>query len=255
MVELARLLPSGLALEQHADGLTLVSTEEPQAGFVRVDFCDPALTFRRRQSLRKEAVVRAAGAVTANHRVQDVSYQTNTPDEAAPVLLDATTGLGVDAFILACAGWTVLMLEQSPIIHALLTDGLKRAHNQALDSGDATLEIILGRMKLQDCQDARDWFTGSGAQQQLDVIYLDPMFPARQKSARVKKNRYLLQALHGPEAQGQGLLSLACPRARKIVVKRPLSAPPLDADDPTVMRPSASISGKHSRFDIYAGKL
>ena len=66
MVELARLLPSGLALEQHADGLTLVSTEEPQAGFVRVDFCDPALTFRRRQSLRKEAVVRAAGAVTAD---------------------------------------------------------------------------------------------------------------------------------------------------------------------------------------------
>jgi len=44
-----------------------------------------------------------------------------------PYVLDVTAGLGRDAFVLANLGCRVLMLERSPIVAALLEDGLQRA--------------------------------------------------------------------------------------------------------------------------------
>src|SRR5215470_6784060 len=44
-----------------------------------------------------------------------------------PVIVDATAGLGRDAFLLASAGATVTMLERSAEVHALLQDALARA--------------------------------------------------------------------------------------------------------------------------------
>lgn len=228
------LLPAHLKLERSALGLTLLSEAEPEAGTVRVDFVTPELTYRRQQPLGKELLIKAVGGSVTGRKSAD-----------SPMVIDATAGLGQDSFMLACAGWRVIMLEQSPVIHALLSDGLARASLSASQSNDESLIAILERMQLQDATDSRDFLRQV---QPVDVVYLDPMFPERNKSARVKKNRYLLQHLHGAEGQGEGLLMPALAVARKVVVKRPRLAPALED-----RAPSASITGKTARFDIYAG--
>lgn len=228
---------------QH-DKLCLGLPHNPDAGILTVDFLDPAILHRITRSLSSESIVKAMGPRPQQAGVHPLAtgQQFST---ANTHLIDATAGLGLDAFILACAGWQVTMLEQSPVVHALLTDGLTRGRRDAELNNQELVLAALKRMHLMPLADSRDLLPQLPA---AAVIYLDPMFPEREKSARVKKNRYLLQQLHGDEAQGENLLKLALTLARKVVVKRPQQAPPLDQ-----IKPSGSINGKTARFDIYSG--
>ncbi|MCK5648263.1 MAG: class I SAM-dependent methyltransferase, partial [Gammaproteobacteria bacterium] len=80
-----------------------------------------------------------------------------------------------------------------------------------------------------------------------DVIYLDPMFPHRKKSALVKKEMLAFQQLIGDDNDSDELLSICRQLAKKrVVVKRPIKAPYLDAQ-----KPSFSMNMKKHRFDIY----
>ncbi|MBC53968.1 MAG: hypothetical protein CMQ34_09070 [Gammaproteobacteria bacterium] len=226
----------GLLLSYRNNRLTLSQPMARDAGAVCVDFCDTRLSFRLAQSLSREAVVKAVGGLAPKQS------ETGT----APHLIDATAGLGQDAFILAAAGWQVSLVEQSPVIHALLEDGLQRARVAAMaPPHQRLLETILPRLHL--CEPGNS-LTVLPTLPVASVIYLDPMFPAREKTARVKKNRYLLQHLHGEEGVGEGLLPLALSLATKVVVKRPRLAQPLAS-----MAPASSLTGKTSRFDIYVG--
>ena len=56
-----------------------------------------------------------------------------------PTILDATAGLGADAFVLASLGCEVKMIERSPLARLLLADGLERAKN-FIDIGGADNE-------------------------------------------------------------------------------------------------------------------
>ena len=155
-----------------------------------------------------------------------------------PQVVDATAGLGRDAFVLADLGCEVVLLERSAVIYALLEDGLRRA---AL-SDDAWLAGNVARMHLHQAE-ATQWLAGHT----VDVVYLDPMFPQRRKSARVKKEMWVFRALLGHDDDGSTLLQPALDAATyRVVVKRPLRAPPL-ADK----TPGFSISGKAVRFDVY----
>ena len=209
-------------------GLALRQNRARPAGPTCVDFEDPALQYRLRTSGRKQGLGRAVGLKSLK----------------SPTVLDATAGLGRDAYILAALGCRVTMLERSPIVHALLEDGLKRG----LEFPDMAMAQTLGRMSLHRI-DAYQWLKDieSGQQQVPDVIYLDPMFPERKKSASVKKDMASLQCLLGPDMDLPGLLQLAreCARLR-VVVKRPgakhsFGLPPC----------SFQVSGKTSHFDVY----
>lgn len=232
------------ALFWQQNRLCLGLPDQADAGVLTVDFFDPAILHRIHRPLSSESLVKAMGQrpkAAGPHPLRQ--GQRFTENKAH--LIDATAGLGLDAFILACAGWQVTMVEQSPLIHALLTDGLERGLAAAVQLGDESMLASIKRMYLIPVSDSLQVLP------QLPdaaVIYLDPMFPEREKSARVKKNRYLLQQLHGEEAQGDNLLKLALGLTRKVVVKRPQHAPPLDH-----IKPSGAISGKTARFDIYAG--
>ncbi|MDP2286867.1 MAG: class I SAM-dependent methyltransferase [Pseudohongiella sp.] len=234
-------------LFRHDNRLCLGLAAEPEAGVLCVDFADPAIQHRISKALSGEAVVKAMGQRphTSSPHPLFSQCQFLKPESH---LIDATAGLGLDAFILACAGWHVTMIEQSPLIHALLSDGIQRA--LLLPESDTTAQKLtraaLSRLYLCPPGSSLDVLP---TLPEAHVIYLDPMFPDRDKSARVKKNRYLLQQLHGEEAQGHNLLPLALSLAHKVVVKRPARALPLDN-----IKPSAAITGKTSRFDIYAGK-
>ena len=81
------------------------------------------------------------------------------------------------------------------------------------------------------------------------MVYLDPMFPARNKSARAKKEMFVLQQYLGlvqPDRQ-TGMLRKALEVAgRRVVVKRPRLGEPLDQLSPTY-----ALSGTSSRYDVY----
>lgn len=213
-----------------ADGLALGTwpPEPQQAAATRVDFLDPTLLYRLKTSGKHQGVGKALGL--AKHPGLSV--------------LDATAGLGRDALLMAHLGCQVTLLERSPLIHALLADGLARA----AESEDAMIQTALARMQLHN-REARDWFAGIGRGEhpQPDVIYLDPMFPPRSKSAKVKKDIALLQDLLGAEEDFPTLLAAAREVARlRVVVKRPAGKP-----DPAVPVPSFTVAGKTAGFEVY----
>ncbi|MFZ2314218.1 MAG: class I SAM-dependent methyltransferase [Gammaproteobacteria bacterium] len=186
-----------------------------------LDFLSDKLQYRSKQAgFRKESLARAIGA-----KPQDQLR-----------IIDATAGLGRDSFILAALGFEVTLVERSPILYALLQDALKRA------SLDTEMGPIFARMHLIHAN-AIEYL----ASQEADIIYLDPMFPSKQKSAAVKKEMAILQELLGKDPDADQLFKVAFSCARKrVVVKRSRLAPNISE-----LNPSFSMTGKSSRFDIY----
>lgn len=205
--------------------LSLQQNDKGAAGPLCVDFEDATLAYRQRHARQPEAILKALGAKHGE----------------TLRIVDATAGWGLDAFVLASAGHSVELFERSAILHALLQDGLRRA----LVSGDERLAVIVRRMRLHFGDSSltlRAW-----GEARPDVIYLDPMFPERNKSAKVKKNMYLLQQMLHDELRAQTLLRDALSLApRRVVVKRPAHAGFLED-----IKPSFQLTGKSSRFDIY----
>ncbi len=161
-----------------------------------------------------------------------------------PRVADLTAGLGRDAFVLAALGCDVTLVERSPVIHLLLQDGL----NRALQSDDADVREIVARMQLVHA-DSLQWLDSQ--EESFDVIMLDPMFPGRRKSALVRKEMRFFHDLVGSDSDAAGLLDLARSRCRhRVVVKRPARATPLGDH-----KPSFSIAGKSTRFDIYLAAM
>lgn len=200
------------------------STESRQMSPVYVEFIGGAAGFRRKHAGR-EMLLRAIG------------FHQDRP----PVVLDATGGLGKDAFLLASHGCRVQVLERNRIVAALLEDGLRRA------SEHRDTHAIAGRIQLS-IRDSLEYLLDTArGEKKYDVVYLDPMYPERSKSALVKKEMQMLQKLVGRENDTRQLFTAALSAAcRRVVVKRPRTAPPL-ADPP----PSHSLNGKTTRFDVY----
>lgn len=195
-------------------------------GPVYVDFTAGVADYRRRfGGGRQQPLARAAGLKGV----------------AAPAVVDPTAGLGHDAFVLACLGCQVRLIERSPVIAALLRDGLQRAA-QDPDIG----KMVIERLSLHH-GNGQDYLQGLGESQWPDVIYLDPMYPHRRKAALASKEMRLLRALAGDDCDAPELLAVALTRARRrVVVKRPRLAPVLSGP-----APDAQIITPNTRFDLY----
>jgi len=163
-----------------------------------------------------------------------------------PTVVDATAGLGRDAFVLASLGARVTLLERSPVLAALLEDGLRRA---TLDP--QTCDIVEPGMTLIHTNAIR-WLRHCEQDQRPDVVYLDPMYPHRDKSALVKKEMRALRRLVGDDTDADTLLhaALGCAR-RRVVVKRPRTAPALDGEILAGRRPASCVQSKNTRYDLY----
>lgn len=217
---------SSLALVLTSEHLELRKRDEPKLGGVYVDFVGGTLAHRRKfGGGRGEAVAKAVGI----------------KGDYLPDVVDATAGLGRDAFVLASVGCRVRMLERHPVVAALLDDGLQRAYQDPELSRWLPTHLQLIHASSLD--------TLATLSPRPDVVYLDPMFPHKQKSALVKKEMRLFQSLVGADNDADGLLAPARALAKKrVVVKRPDYAPPL-AGMPT----TNAIRTKGHRFDLYAG--
>lgn len=190
--------------------LQVRDTRAGAPGPLFVDFAAPDAA-RRRDAGRQLPLARAVGVKR----------------DYAPSVLDATAGLGRDAYTLMALGCKVMAIERSPVIAALLRDGLERVRaNMPLLVGDA-IELMA---KLTP---------------RPEVVYLDPMFPARGKSAAVKKEMQYMQALldeDDPKPLFEAAMKCATER---VVIKRPVHAPLAGP------KPNHMFEGKTVRFDVY----
>lgn len=212
------------ALCYASQGLQLLSLGKGAPGPVLVDFVSGKAQFRRLHG-GGEMVCKAVGMQ------QKKSLR----------ILDATAGLGRDAFVLASCGASVWLQERSPLIHALLRDGLQRAQQ------DSELAPIIARMQLAR-QNSISNLQAYTSEFGIEVIYLDPMFPEREKSALVKKEMRIFRELVGADEDAHELLDAALNAgAARVVVKRPRHAQCL-----AKIKPSHTLEGKSSRFDVYS---
>lgn len=213
-------------------GISLKQTGRKSPNPIRVDFTEGAVDHRRKFGGGKGQMIAKACGVKAG---------------CLPHVLDATAGLGRDAFVLASLGCRVSLLERSPVVYELLRDGLARGRAFGA-SEDPELFDILRRMQLVPERSNSPEFLASLIESQYpDVIYLDPMFPERQKTADVKKEMKAFHSIVGNDDDADLLLPLALEKARyRVVVKRPRKAPFLNSHTP-----SFQLEGKSSRFDIY----
>jgi 16S rRNA (guanine1516-N2)-methyltransferase len=193
-----------------------------------VEFVKGPLGYRRLKGGGKQEAI--AKAVGLNHYQNPIT------------VLDATAGFGKDGFILASLGCAVHLVEQSPIVAALLMDGLKRAAQ----------DPVIGpwvRLITVSVADAGDILNALNPQDYPMVIYLDPLFPPSKKSASSSLQMRILRALvHDMPAQDpKALLQIARLKAQKrVVVKRPKTAAPLGDE-----LPHFCIASRSHRFDVY----
>ena len=153
-----------------------------------------------------------------------------------PHIIDACAGLGQDAWVMAGLGCQVDLLERSPLVAALLDDGLRRAAH--------TPEAQ--RVSLH-CVDAHLHLARLNPAQQPDIVYLDPMYPQRGKTALASKALRALRVLVGDDTDADELFVMArrCARHR-VVVKRPRHAVLLGGAVPDLQ-----YHGRSTRFDVY----
>jgi 16S rRNA (guanine1516-N2)-methyltransferase len=204
-------------------GLTMAAkADQPQ-----IDFAGGAVGYRfRRGGERGHPLVRAAG-IKKGH---------------IPSIVDATAGLGRDAFLLASAGAAVTLVERSAEVHALLKDALARAA-----AGSPELADVVARMTLVH-GDARALLPDLTP----DVVIVDPMHPPRRGTALVKQEMRQLSAIVGADEDSDELLRTALAAAReRVVLKWPLRAAPL-LDTP---KPSHQLTGKTVRYEVFVTAL
>lgn len=212
--------------------LALYKRDEPKQGAIVVDFASGGLNHRRQfGGGRGEAIVKACGI----------------KGDYLPTVIDATAGLGKDAFVLASVGCKVTLLERHPVVAALLENGLIRAYQDA----------EIGHWIQERMQQIYPDLTNPSSEHTLlslcphEVVYLDPMYPHpsnKKQTALVKKEMRSFQSLVGEDNDADNLLTPALKIASKrVVVKRPDHAPFLNN-----IKADGAIKTKNHRFDIYS---
>ncbi|MCK4711022.1 MAG: class I SAM-dependent methyltransferase [Gammaproteobacteria bacterium] len=197
---------------------------------ISIDFTSGGLAHRLQYGGGKGQTIAKAIGITSKNK---------------PHILDATAGLGRDSLILANLGCQISLIEQSPVLAEMLDQAITSASDNPLFQ-----QATQYGFKLYHA-DATT-FMNNKVIPESDVVYLDPMYPHKKKSALVKKDMQILQSLigHSSEETNTQLLAAALDFARqRVVVKRPKSAVPLDGPPPTM-----SLHSKKTRYDVYVIK-
>lgn len=183
------------------------------------------------------------GAVAHRHRFgggrgQALPKAVGMKGGKTPKIVDATAGLGRDAFLLASLGAEVTLIERSAKMHQLLQEGMA----QAIVEGGEAAEVIAHMTLLQgDAKELLPTLTP-------DVILVDPMHPPRKNSALVKKEMRLIREIVGTDEDSVTLMQIALQSASKrVVLKWPAKADPMDG----IPAPSHQITGKSTRYDVW----
>lgn len=202
-----------------------------------VDFLDPQILHRLKHGMGKNQPLSRAIGVKSRSLQQP------------PSVFDATAGLGVDAFFIAALGCRVRAVERTSVIARLLADGYRRLQqSENLDTGCSEILLdIASRISFEE-GDAQHILSNLTEAERPEVVYLDPMYPdeGRSESALPKKAMQMFRRLVGDDLDANEVFSIARAVAKcRVVVKRPLRAPPLGGS------PTHVFKGKTARFDMY----
>ena len=153
-------------------------------------------------------------------------------------IIDATAGLGYDAFILASLGANVTLIERSEKIYDLLNAAISEAK---LYGGE--ISKIVNRMNLL-FGDSKDILPNISP----EVILIDTMYKDRKKSALVKNDMRLVREVVGSDSDHVELINVALNNASKrVVIKQQRYAETLN----NIKGCSHQILGKTIRYDVY----
>ena len=153
-------------------------------------------------------------------------------------IVDATAGLGYDAFILASLGANVTLIERSKIMYNLLQEGISEAKSFGGEISGiiSRMNLIFGDTKfiLPDLLP--------------EVILIDTMYKDRKKTALVKNDMRLVRDIVGSDSDYIQLIDVALNQAsNRVVIKQPRYADQIDNIKPY----SHQILGKTIRYDVY----
>lgn len=198
-------------------------TQKTDASELFVDFVGGAVGHRFRSGEgRGQALAKAAGLATG----------------ITPYIVDATAGLGRDAFLLASLGAHVTLIERSPKMHDLLADGLSRAAAEGGKYAETVARMTL--LHGDSCMLL--------PQLKPQVVLVDPMHPPRGNSAMVKKEMRQIRDIVGTDPDAENLMQVALEHTQnRVVLKWPLRAEPMAG----LRKPSHQILGKSTRYDVF----
>lgn len=199
---------------------------DSELGKLHLDFLGDTVNYARKSHKGKSELI--AKAVGLPKGVTEV--------------FDATMGLAQDAWFLARLGAQVSGCERSPVLYLILKDALGRA--KALYP-QVPLDIYFS--------DSISYL--QTVQPKPAVVYVDPMFPEKKKSALPRKEMRIFRKLVGDDLDSGELLDQSLQHAtERVVVKRPNKAEPLL---PKTQKASIvhSFEGKTVRYDLYSTKV
>jgi len=207
----------------------------PDGVRLEIDFVAGRTGARQHESgLTRQPLARALGIPRLGRRLG-----------RAPAIVDATGGLGRDAWFAASLGCPVTLVERSPVVHALL----ESAHARAMATPATAAVAARVTLLAGDAVAALPWLDPA----RPDVVYLDPMYPSVRRRAAVTKGMQFLHELLGPPdaAEDARLFAAALAAARvQVTVKRPAGAPPLTGDE-TFDGQRSRIESPGTRYDVY----
>ena len=208
------------AFEYTNQGLLLHGFLDDKLSSLRFNLSDGQFNYRAKQANKNNELIARAIGCKAGFR---------------PKVLDATAGMGRDSLVMASLGCEVMMQERCLANFLLLENALERLHKLQPE--------MQTKIRLNLVDSIQEFSVIDG----LDVIYLDPMFPERKKSALVKKEMRLFKKIAGADEDASQLLERARSSGiKRTVVKRPKSAPFLSHESPT-----HQVTSKSFRFDVY----
>ncbi|WP_139973878.1 class I SAM-dependent methyltransferase [Ochrobactrum sp. CGA5] len=171
-------------------------------------------------------------------RGQPLAKAAGLTRDVTPQIVDATAGLGRDAFLLASLGAKVTLIERSEKMHGLLSEGLERAAAEGGRYAEtiARMTLLLGDSCLLL------------PELKPQVVLVDPMHPPRGNSALVKKEMRQIREIVGTDPDAEQLMRVALEAAQnRVVLKWPLRADPMAG----LPNPSHQILGKSTRYDVF----
>lgn len=180
---------------------------------IAIDFDEDKLNYHRKV-IAKDPFLRAVG-------------------RARDKVLDISAGLGVDAVFLAQQGHDVTAVERNPLLFLLLDHAQKQSQRC---------------LKLKIKFEFGEAAAYLAKADRFDCIFFDPMFPEKVKTALPKQEMVLFRQLVGNDMDSDAVLESALASGTRVVVKRPIGAPPL------LRKPENAFESKLIRFDIYEGR-
>ncbi len=194
---------------------------------MELSFLDPTFINRIKRSPQEKDLLRTALGKTKKLKI-----------------LDATAGLCRDALRMAHWGHTVCACERDPSLAQLLLQCFEEAKSDPFYSKWIQRLLVVST--------STEEFLLTHPDAAFDVVVIDAMFPDEKRKGLPKKNIQELKALLKNDKDNAEEIFSFCWKytwalpPKKILVKRPLKAPPFKG-----IKASHEYKGRSHRWDLY----